>query len=130
MILVGALWGCTNPLLRQGSLADDEGMKPEDETDQSVAGSSSLWSTFKKFRNYRVLVPYAANQSGSLLYYFTLSRSDISLAVPICNGLALVFSIITSHICGERIENPVITILGSALVVLGVAICLVSKDSS
>lgn len=118
LILVGALWGCTNPLLREGSAKASQGKVDED---------SLLWRSLEKFRSYRVWLPYAVNQSGSLLYYFTLANSDLSLAVPVCNGLALVFSIITSYALGEEITNPARTILGSTLVVLGVAVCMVSK---
>ena len=107
LILVGALWGCTNPLLRQGAVA---------------AADENLW---RRLTQWRVWVPYLLNQAGSVLYYWTLGQSDLSLAVPICNALALVFSIVTSvFVVGEELRRPVGTVSGAVLVLVGVSMCL------
>jgi hypothetical protein len=124
MIAVGAFWGCTNPLLRRGAVQADATSTKEPEANFLLSVLRSL----KKFRHVEVWLPYALNQAGSVLFYFTLGNSEISLAVPICNGLALVFSIISSFFIGEKIEDPVRTFTGSALVVLGVAICVMSSN--
>ena len=71
---------------------------------------------------------FSLNQSGSILYYKLLATSDLSLSVPVCNALALVFSSATSFLLGERVDRPVAAIFGSLLVTLGVAICMASKD--
>ena len=73
---------------------------------------------------------YILNQFGSVLFYIQLSKSDLTLAVPICNGLALVFSFVTSYFLGEPINKPLRTLLGASLVVAGVAICLTADESS
>ena len=91
---------------------------------------ASLRSFFVKLKNVRVWLPYVVNQSGSVMYYFTLANSNLSLAVPICNALALVFSIFTSIALGESIRRPWVTILGAALVVAGVTLCLHDDTSS
>ena len=129
LILVGALWGCTNPLLRQGAV-DTAAAGTSTTTDSTgtppTAGGllASLHSFFRQLSHVRVWLPYVVNQCGSLLYYFTLANSDLSLAVPICNALALVFSIITSLVLGEPLRRPWLTIVGSAMVVAGVTLCL------
>ncbi|GAX15141.1 hypothetical protein FisN_12Lu367 [Fistulifera solaris] len=112
LVLVGALWGCTNPLMRQGS---------------ATAQQSSVLS---KWLHVRVWLPYAVNQSGSLLFYYTLGHSDLSLAVPICNGLALVFSILTSYWIGEPMTDSLSVIVGSACVVAGVTVCLTAREDA
>jgi len=84
----------------------------------------SLYTFFVKLKNVRVWLPYVVNQSGSIMYYFALANSNLSLAVPICNALALVFSIFTSIALGEPIRRPWVTIVGAALVVAGVTLCL------
>lgn len=123
MALVGALWGCTNPLLRKGSM--------EAEKQQStVASSSFLKRSLVAFINFRVWLPYLLNQSGSIVFYILLANSDLSLAVPICNALALVFSFATSALLGESIDRPFRTFLGATLVLLGVTICVSSQDES
>ena len=122
MVLVGALWGCTNPILRQGSV--------EAEKQQSVSSRrprSFLKSSLLAFLNFRVWLPYLLNQSGSIVFYILLANSDLSLAVPICNALALVFSFLTSAMLGESIDKPVRSFLGAALVLVGVTICVSSQ---
>lgn len=135
LVLVGAFWGCTNPFLRKGSEeAERERIDTSIPSSRKTEGASkssegqSLLSSLSKFRRLSVWLPYVINQSGSLLYYFTLSQSDLSLAVPICNALSLVFSIVTSYALGERIDHPIRTAVGSALVMGGVAICLFARD--
>ena len=112
MLLVGAVWGCTNPLMRRGS----------------KKGTATIKEALRSFAKFQVFLPFAINQSGSLLYYYTLSQSSLSLAVPICNGLALVFSLVTSAMLGESLDRPFRTILGATLVVFGVGLCLVASE--
>lgn len=119
MILVGALWGCTNPLLRKGSVETSKYRRRKE---------SLLASSLRSSLNVQVWLPYLLNQSGSLVFYFLLAKSDLSLAVPICNALALVFSFVTSLILGERLEKPIRSFLGAALVVVGVAICVSTQE--
>lgn len=132
LLLVGALWGCTNPLLRKGATEakqSNENMQP----DRLSTINSSLFTRtvsllLTRFRSFSVWLPYLLNQGGSLLFYFALSKSDLSLAVPICNGLSLVFSIVTSYMLGERVDQPLRTVFGSAFIMCGVAVCLLSRD--
>ena len=144
MLVVGAFWGCTNPWIRRGALetARSKSMpatepkhssRDDNETTHSSAHPlppwfSSLASVVRKFQDYRVWLPYALNQAGSGVYYFLLSSSDLTMAVPICNGLALVFSCITSRMLGERVDKPGRAILGAALVMLGTGLCLVAQE--
>eukprot|EP00980_Cylindrotheca_fusiformis_P013783 scaffold3556_cov190-Cylindrotheca_fusiformis.AAC.18 len=116
MILVGALWGCTNPLMRKGSV--------EATADATHKKDSFLISSLKSFLKIKVWIPYALNQSGSIVFYVLLAKSDLSLAVPICNALALLFSFITSLILGEPMQKPFRSFLGATLVVVGVTICV------
>jgi len=121
---VGALWGCTNPLINQGSkIASNDVADPPGEKRIIFVLTWSL----QKFFNVMVWLPYLLNQTGSIIFYFTLAHSDLSLAVPVCNGLALIFSIGTSLAIGERINSPIKTVMGAALVFVGVTICLSSR---
>uniref|UniRef100_A0A8C0ELK1 Transmembrane protein 234 n=1 Tax=Bubo bubo TaxID=30461 RepID=A0A8C0ELK1_BUBBB len=47
------------------------------------------------------MVPFLLNQGGSLLFYLTLASADLSLAVPLCNSLALIVTLVTGSILGE-----------------------------
>jgi Putative transmembrane family 234 len=123
---VGAFWGCTNPMLRKGALEEH----PFTTDDKEFSLLSFLIVTLSKFRRIRVWLPYALNQCGSLLYYWLLASSDLSMAVPVCNALSLVFSCITSYALGERADQPIRALVGSALVMIGVAICMSSQETS
>jgi len=121
LLVVGAFWGCTNPFLRKGS--------SESTTEKKVENDKPLLlDAVKKFQNYRVWLPFALNQAGSLVYYVLLASSDLTLAVPICNGLALVFSCFTSFLLGERVDKPFRAFLGASLVMLGTALCMVAQE--
>ena len=128
MIFVGIFWGCTNPLLRH------EALQSNSSAEQFGTGSqqegSRLLPSLKKFSHVGVLLPYILNQAGSLLFYLTLGNSDISASVPICNGLALFFSVLTSFVIGEKVDSPVKTIVASSLIVFGVAMCVGSSGSA
>lgn len=130
LVLVGAFWGCTNPLLRKGSSSVTTTTEVDNGTskDDSSSFVSSIKQSLGKFRRWRVWLPYALNQCGSVLYYILLASSDLSVTVPVCNALSLVFSCITSYLLGERVDQPIRAIVGSALVMGGVAICVSSQQ--
>jgi drug/metabolite transporter (DMT)-like permease len=135
LVLVGAFWGCTNPLLRRGSIdvaASESETKTIRPTQGSNATKSLSWqgvlSSLRRFSNVKVWLPFALNQLGSVLFYISLSQSEMSLVVPISNGLALLFSIVTSYALGERLSQPIRTLFGVALVMGGVSMCLLSRQ--
>ena len=126
LILVGALWGCTNPFMRQGSI---ESKSSSNNTEEQEATKSVLKSLFRLAR-IKVWLPYLINQLGSLLYYKQLASSNLTLSVPICNATAMVFSCITSFFLGERVNQPRRAVLGVILILLGVQICMYSSGES
>jgi Putative transmembrane family 234 len=139
LVLVGATWGCSNSFLRKGSTESSSSSGKEVQAERhefahtSTQPHISRWVQFLKdqlfkFRQISVWLPYAINQSGSILFYITLSRTDLSIAVPACNALALVFSIFTSwFVLQEPVIRPVPTALGATFVMVGVAICVQSS---
>jgi Putative transmembrane family 234 len=134
-VLVGALWGCTNPLLRRGSIdvaaseSETRTIRPTQSSNATKSLSSQgVLSSLRRFRNVKVWLPFAMNQLGSVLFYISLSQSEMSLVVPISNGLALLFSIVTSYALGERLSQPIRALFGVALVMGGVSMCLLSRQ--
>jgi hypothetical protein len=146
MILVGALWGCTNPYLRKGSISDTidarrknpDAVVPGGEkfpttrttmtTSTTPSTSFNLRSSLQSFLHLQVWLPYALNQSGSIVFYILLANSNLSTAVPICNAFALIFTFWTSWYLGESLQKPVQTILGTVLILIGVTICVFSSE--
>lgn len=140
MILVAALWGCTNPLLARGVAANRQCDENERMTHRHQHESFYLVPILRQhlpqclqsllnFTKVSVLVPYAANQCGSILYYYTLASCRLSLVVPCCNALSLAFSLGTSYLIGEKVNSPLRAAVGSAFVTIGVAICTLETSS-
>uniref|UniRef100_A0A7S2HGD9 EamA domain-containing protein n=1 Tax=Helicotheca tamesis TaxID=374047 RepID=A0A7S2HGD9_9STRA len=138
-VLVGAVWGCTNPFLRKGSADDDdpntqqsnaEGCREDDQIKQKMKGNEqqSIINSLLRLTRVGVFLPYLLNQCGSLLYYHLLANSDLTLSVPISNALALLFSALTSFFLGERLDKPLRATLGATFVLVGVGICLLSSE--
>ncbi|XP_023796714.1 transmembrane protein 234, partial [Cyanistes caeruleus] len=71
----------------------------------------------------KYLLPFLLNQAGSLLFYLTLASTDLSLAVPLCNSLALIVTLVTGKILGEDIGGTR-AVAGMLLTILGVSLCL------
>ncbi|XP_038189066.1 transmembrane protein 234 isoform X3 [Arvicola amphibius] len=78
------------------------------------------------FLNTEYLMPFLLNQSGSLLYYLTLASTDLTLAVPICNSLAMVFTLIVGKILGEDVGGKQ-AVAGMVLAITGVTLCITSS---
>ncbi|NWS77003.1 TM234 protein, partial [Crotophaga sulcirostris] len=72
------------------------------------------------------MVPFLLNQGGSLLFYLTLASTDLSLAVPLCNSLALIVTLVTGKILGEDIGGKR-AVAGMLLTVLGVTLCVAAS---
>lgn len=124
-ILVGVLWGCTNPFLKAGSKADKKSR-----TAEAQSLFQKLWNLIRKFMNPYVFVPFAINQLGSVAFYYLLATDNISAAVPICNSLTFAFTGITGWMLGEHVHRPVYFTVGVICVALGIAICLNSPSPS
>nr|XP_008271992.2 transmembrane protein 234 isoform X2 [Oryctolagus cuniculus] len=96
LVLVAALWGGTQPLLKRAS----GGLR---RVHERTWARQLLQEMKTLFLNTEYLMPFLLNQCGSLLYYLTLASTDLTLAVPICNSLAIVFTMIVGKILGEEI---------------------------
>ncbi|KAM5180310.1 transmembrane protein 234 [Mantella aurantiaca] len=119
LLLVALLWGVTNPFLRKGA----EGV-------ERVREDRIIWRLLGEAKfllsNYRYVIPFLLNQSGSVVFYLTLASTDLSLGVPICNSLALVFTVVTGWILGEDIGGKGAT-FGMLITIVGISICVASS---
>ncbi|KAJ2063339.1 hypothetical protein GGH94_000505, partial [Coemansia aciculifera] len=115
-VLTALCWGFTNPFIKRGS----EGIEKIKKTSWL---SQTLAESWFLFTNWKYVLPLAINLSGSAVYYYTLSSADITIAVPITNSLALIFTILAGVIIGEKLPTPR-EIVGMSCIVLGVALCV------
>lgn len=140
LTVVGMLWGCTNPLLKQGSSGitgeggkvDAGGRGPkEKEAGETKKENNNIVKTALRdvlllLSRWRYVVPFLVNQLGSVVFFWRLSGSDMSLVSPVANGLAFFFTALTDMLFfnGKVTKRAM---LGSVLVVAGVSLCTLSK---
>ena len=120
MLAVSMVWGCSNPFLKWGS----KGVR-------KVHGRNLLHQVLLEIRflvtNCGYTIPFVINQTGSLLYYLTVAKLDISLAVPIVNSLTVLFTTLVGALLGEGLRSGR-SYIGMVLVLAGVALCLTAKN--
>lgn len=80
--------------------------------------------------SWRFWLFYGINQLGSVLYNYLLGTTDLALASPVCNSLTFVFTAITAALLGEKQPLNWRTVLGTVLIIAGVALCVVAKLDS
>ncbi|XP_011810822.1 PREDICTED: transmembrane protein 234 isoform X2 [Colobus angolensis palliatus] len=119
LVLVAALWGTTQPLLKRAS-AGLQRVHEQTWARQLLQEMKTL------FLNTEYLMPFLLNQCGSLLYYLTLASTDLTLAVPICNSLAIIFTLIVGKALGEDIGGKR-AVAGMVLTVIGISLCITSS---
>ena len=118
-LAVALVWGITNPLLKKGSVGV-ENVRSHGRLKQLL--SELIFLALR----WQYVVPFLINQTGSVLYYVTIGQADISLAVPITNSLTFLVTSVAGRLMGE--QSPTNTAyLGVLLVLVGVALCIISK---
>jgi multidrug transporter EmrE-like cation transporter len=83
IVVTAALWGCTDPLLKHFGKA----RRPSRGQDKGI-----LSETISFFGDWRYSLTFLANQLGSLTFIFALVNSDVTVAVPVTNGLKFLFN--------------------------------------
>lgn len=118
-VAVGFLWGATNPLIKRGSVGID-----------AIEADTKLQKLLLEFKfmimRWQYIVPFLLNQCGSVLYVFTLQKSELSLAVPISNSCSFLFTALVAILLGEQKPNRN-AFIGMALIALGISICVLAK---
>ncbi|XP_072313756.1 transmembrane protein 234 [Eucyclogobius newberryi] len=119
LVLVSVLWGCTNPLLKRGTRGIERVARP--------SRVAQLLAEFKfLLLNLSYIVPFLLNQSGSLIYYYTLSTTELSLAVPVTNSLTFLCTLITGRLLGEDFGGKN-AVAGMFLTMTGITLCVMSS---
>ncbi|XP_040192983.1 transmembrane protein 234 isoform X2 [Rana temporaria] len=102
LLLVALLWGVTNPFLRKGA----EGV-------ERVREDRTVWRLLCEAKflisNYRYIIPFLLNQSGSVFFYLTLAST-----------------VVTGWLLGEDIGGKG-AVLGLLITIFGISICVASS---
>jgi multidrug transporter EmrE-like cation transporter len=90
--------------------------------------SKTYMNTIKKFvTDPFMFLPFLLNQSGSFFYYFIIASQPISVASPICNSLAFMFTAVTGYCYfKEELHSLTLLLIGIAFVLTGSFICITS----
>lgn len=139
VLLTALIWGCTNPFVKKGAKGIEQ-VENSGATKTSYSVGEGRISRLKKalnrvaaeakwcLFNWKLTVPFAVNQSGSLLFFYSLSQLDLSLVVPITNSLTTVFTAIMGRLLGEeKTVHNVWCYFGMSLVCIGSGLCIYGK---
>lgn len=118
-VIVGFLWGATNPLIKRGSTGI-----------QNIQTDSKLKNFYFELKflvtRWQYILPFLLNQFGSLLYVYLLQNSELSLAVPIANSCTFIFTALMAMYLNEQMPNK-LSFIGMLLIAIGIIICVYSK---
>lgn len=96
-LIISLIWGSTNPLIKHSTKEISK-----------IESSSKIKKLFYELKyllfNWKYVLLFLINQSGSLLYFILLQSADLSLVVPLTNALTLIATGIFGVILGE--EKP------------------------
>lgn len=118
MVIVAMFWGITNPLLRLGS-------KGVEKVSSEQCMMKIVHECIFLARNWKYTIPFLINQSVSVLYFWTLANTELSVAVPVVNSLTFIFTVVTGVILKERLDRQ--TLFGSILITIGIILCIFGK---
>ena len=71
---------------------------------------------------WKFIAAFLYDRAGSVIYYYTLGDTDLSIAVPIANGLTFAVAGVTEALVDRRLPSRG-TIEGSILILVGAYIC-------
>ncbi|XP_049880358.1 transmembrane protein 234 homolog [Pectinophora gossypiella] len=111
IVLTGALWGCTNPFIRQGTRGLRD-VRAKTRLGQAYAEVAFLLGNWR---------------AGSIAYLFAVRCAPLSLCVPAANALAFAFTALTGAAFGKEEPLDRGSMLGIALIVAGTALCCWDK---
>eukprot|EP00798_Chlamydomonas_sp_ICE-L_P011606 gene11606-34311_t len=115
ILLVGALWGITNPLVKRGSAVAEQRVSSAEK--QGAIHSRLIFASTPAF-----FIPFGLNQCGSALFAYLLGNTDISLLVPAANAAAVLFTAVTDVALHEKYDLRYL-IPGALLIAGGIILC-------
>jgi drug/metabolite transporter (DMT)-like permease len=117
-LLISICWGGTNPFLKRGM----EGM---DRIKTLHSGFFTIkYHEFMHLVKLQFILPLLVNLSGSLVFYHLLGTLDLTLVIPVVNGMSLLTTSLVARIMGEKSSRN--ELLGIAVLTLGIFILLLS----
>lgn len=117
--------GATNPLIQQGTRKVDE-KESGRRKKQSSKGGTKTASLFEivwaHVTTWQFIIPQVLNLLGSVLFAKGLGSADLSVVVPLANGVSIVSNAVVEWILGEG-TGFVSRLPGVICVLAGVILC-------
>ncbi|CAD5208686.1 unnamed protein product [Bursaphelenchus xylophilus] len=125
MLLLAAVWGYTNVWMAKATREKKDNVK-KDGMDTSRKTQLKPWylrpfvDLWGHFKNWRFLLPFALNQSASVVFLYFVIKTDLSKAVCTINSLTFIFTGLFGYFFfGEKLDlGP--TLLGAAFILAGI----------
>ena len=126
IVLTAFLWGATDPLLKLFGKSSAKSASVREKAAQNAPTRmrdgfvSETWRELGALlANWKFVLAFLANQLGSVTFVFALVHADLSVAVPVTNGLKFLFNFATGRMLGEEPLNAR-SALGLAMILVGV----------
>lgn len=114
LFVAALIWGVTNPLLKRHSAG--------------MEATGSLTADLKHLVSRpKYLLIQATNLSGSVFFFYSLRDVDVSVGSIVANSLAFVITLLVSVFVLKEGSLKPQTMAGCALVMVGTALCTLSK---
>jgi multidrug transporter EmrE-like cation transporter len=130
MIAVGLIWGATNAIMRRGALLWDEALKSSSAKQPDPHSTNLAQKIIFSLRNWLKLlsiwqysIPFIINLSASATFFSILSDAPLSLAVPVTNATTFASTALFATLLGEPTNLPR-TFFGTALIIIGICLCI------
>ena len=122
MIAVGIVWGATNAFMRRGAQIWDEKLRSSRlKEDHRILARARRWLDLLLVWQYTI--PFVLNLSASAAFFYVLSNSPISVAVPVTNAVTFAATAVFGVFLGEEMRLGH-AIGGTCLIVLGISLCI------
>ena len=115
-LLISICWGATNPFLKKAMVGIDQ---------IKIEHPGFLTTKFYEFLfllKPGFIIPLFINLSGSTVFYYMLSNLDLTLVVPVVNGMSLLSTSLIGWILGERLTSN--EWLGVGILTIGIFISI------
>ncbi|ERM98689.1 hypothetical protein AMTRI_Chr05g57420 [Amborella trichopoda] len=132
MIVIGLVWGATNALMRRGALIWDQKLRLKPKPTKPLSLSRLLTRYLKDWffllLTWQYSLPFLLNLTASASFFFVLSETPISVAVPVTNAVTFASTALFAMVLGEEMR-VLYALMGTALITLGVWLCISSNQS-
>lgn len=101
IVVVGFVWGATNPFIRSASKAQSE--KETNKNNGTL--TKIILNFFVSFLDWKFSIPFALNQCGSVVFNALVVHFPVTAVVPCVNAIQFVSTFFVGHLMGETMES-------------------------